>query len=485
MPRSDTDPLLSANTRNAPLVGLAENLRGLPDDEACTVAMKVLDDTRPTIDPSLRKPEIASAFRPGFAELDKRLRRMQTNDPTLDSQWQKLEGMAYEQALGEGMEECPAALRERWRQGDGDWPKEGSVDDEWGVPELDAGLCERICRYSRLKRIWSRYAVTAYWHNPRDLPEQTGRELRDFAVRDLVQLRMAIHIANRQIALADLRRYYQTAQGSVRILLKDGPLHVLGCFGGLWGAVRAWLLVFRELRLPAVGEDLLVPLGYKMVRPGLTYPPVVGDFSIPLAPGGVVSSDFLWMQHDLTSLLHSRFRFEERTDPSLRELRTEFARFCIGRLKTVRNDSKRYGDAMQNLDDAPLVEPDPVWREGYLRAAMAVQAPDLKGHDFDVLRRAGSHDPDENVSSTARELYKQLHATEELPDETRRRRLIFAGLWEIRRAHRRALGLCVDERAAQGVRDREARETTAPVEYLERMTNVSGRSVSAVVADDD
>lgn len=44
----------------------------------------------------------------------------------------------------------------------------------------------------------------------------------------------------------------------------------------------------------------------------------------------------------LTHARQAHFRDEQRHDPQMRELRTEFARFCIDRLKTVRKDSDRY-----------------------------------------------------------------------------------------------------------------------------------------------
>ena len=67
-------------------------------------------------------------------------------------------------------------------------------------------------------------------------------------------------------------------------------------------------------------------------------------------------------------------RVELEKDPYLQGLREEFAKFCLGRLRTR---GKNKGSGYTHAD---FVEPRPVWRGGYIQAFKALRVNPGDGH---------------------------------------------------------------------------------------------------------
>lgn len=193
-----------------------------------------------------------------------------------------------------------------------------------------------------------------------------------------------------------------------------------------WRATKATLLALRELRFPAVGDDLR----YWYEHPKNDPP------------------DTWW---EIPHLIAEQFRFHRRITPSedrMDDVREKFARFCLERLKTKKSENGR----------AELVEPDPVWRRGYVLALKELGSnPGGKGHH--VLHWLTENDPDDDVRREAKATYKKLRQNEGLPARTSPLTALFAAFWWLRQAHVIHLGGTVDQASASRTRAKEVRRT--------------------------
>lgn len=169
---------------------------------------------------------------------------------------------------------------------------------------------------------------------------------------------------------------------------------------------------------------------------------------VPLALHGITESEppAGWAQipSELGYALHHVFADAEDSDPQLERLRIEFARYLLRRLKP--------GDRFE-----PSVE----WRIGYIHAVVALRVnPDGRGHR--VLHHVQSEDPSPQVKVAARTAYSKLRACAGLTGSPRRACL--DAIWELFRAHMRALDAEVDEAGALRVKREMIRRTTRPKE---------------------
>ncbi len=147
---------------------------------------------------------------------------------------------------------------------------------------------------------------------------------------------------------------------------------------------------------------------------------------------------------ELGYALHYVFADAEDSDPQLERLRIEFARYLLRRLKP--------GDRFE-----PSVE----WRIGYIHAVVALKVnPDGRGHR--VLHHVQSEDPSPKVQVAARAAYPALRATPGLTGSPRRACL--DAIWELFRAHMRALDANIEEADARRVKREMIRRTTRPKE---------------------
>jgi len=215
----------------------------------------------------------------------------------------------------------------------------------------------------------------------------------------------------------------------------DHPFYAafLARSASLWKGLKPLLLAFRDLPVQGVGVDLR----YWIDLRASDNPP-----------------DAACLFRQIADLLHAHSAEEQRSDPGLRKVRTEFGLFCLSRLKP----------APHKLGAGPLgppTEPDPRWRLGYVRALSELEV-NPKGEGHHVLHRAMENDPDVEVRAAAMKAYEQVRQIRgsELREGVSPRRLVFAALWHLRYAHLLALGIKPDEERAQSTRDRELRYTT-------------------------
>jgi hypothetical protein len=214
------------------------------------------------------------------------------------------------------------------------------------------------------------------------------------------------------------------------------PVTLLFASGNLWEATKALLQLIRVSPRPVVGKAL--------------------EFNDGRCLSEITIDPWHLIGLELFRGLQSGFRNEQKRDPELTEFRTSLCRYCLDRLRSKGRDGERGVVAADGL-----METDPLWRYGYLRAAQELHInPENRGHR--VLHWLMQNDPEERVREAAQIAYKRLSNHVALPQGMSPRRAVLASLWWIRQVHRLSLGLEVDARAAQRTRDREVRMTQRP-----------------------
>ncbi|MDX2227265.1 MAG: hypothetical protein SFY92_09280 [Verrucomicrobiae bacterium] len=134
----------------------------------------------------------------------------------------------------------------------------------------------------------------------------------------------------------------------------------------------------------------------------------------------------------------------EAKDDKLEICRTEFARFCLERLKI--DNKKGY-----------FIEPSPVWRKFYIRAANSLHInPEGRGHHVlyaygvDPLRRKES---DTKLQEEAKRAYDRMRHCKGLPQGLSPRRSIIEAVTQLFEAHLTALGIEVNQEGAARTRE--------------------------------
>ena len=103
-------------------------------------------------------------------------------------------------------------------------------------------------------------------------------------------------------------------------------------------------------------------------------------------------------------------RTEIQKDPSLQGLRGEFAKFCLGRLRTK---GKPKDSGYTNKD---FIEPRPVWRGCYVQA-LKVLGVNPGGRARRTLFWLSKNDPDKGVREYAKRVHSQVrHLDQEEPN---------------------------------------------------------------------
>ena len=198
-----------------------------------------------------------------------------------------------------------------------------------------------------------------------------------------------------------------------------------------WSALRALLLVFRNLNQLAVKAD------------------------VSYWERGEVDSDVPapWNQlpEAIVGVFHAGASQEQEKDADLSRMRTELCRFCLERLKSTE-------------PGGPPKEPNPDWRLAYIWAARELRMnPDGSGHR--VLHYVAEKDPDAEVARFAREVYDEMRHRPSLPDGMSPRRAISNALIWLFQAHYLTLApddQPLDTRGVQRTRDTIARRTAEP-----------------------
>ncbi len=240
--------------------------------------------------------------------------------------------------------------------------------------------------------------------------------------------------------------------GILRSVLRDTPekfedssvfdfynkaFYVLLSFAEPWGRIRPLLLAFTEMTKQAVASDLR------------TWKEIDSSDDPPAKYSRVPN----WIE---VAMYPQNLKNEIKRDPYLQELREEFAKFCLGRLRTKeRNDSKEY----KNKD---FVEPRPEWRQCYVQALKSLRVnPGGRGHK--ALFWLLNNDPNETVRELAKKAHKQVrHLDRDKPNLDKGaspRRPLFEAFWWLRQAHLITLGIEIDHAGAMRTRRKELHRT--------------------------
>ena len=370
----------------------------------------------------------------------------------LDTLHQEFAGFP-EDKLGDKILGLLKAVRDAWHGAYGEWKSEAVVSDEL-VPFFQL-LSEkepemRRERSSLLRAWWRLSVVTSAGRRPRS-PKISLRT----RLVDEEGVHIALEDRKQQVELVRNRLVESAARhiGMLRALLRDTPkvfeaegpagpvcgfyedaFKVLLNFGTPWRCLRPLLLAFKEMTVPAVKADLRFwrePKGDKLPQPYCKVPLWIGMAMYP-----------------------QNLQAELERDPHLRDLREEFAKFCLARLKT-----RTSGIAGTNDD---FVEPRPEWRRCYVQALRSLGV-NPGGRAHKTLFWTTNNDPDEEVRKFAKLAHKQIrHLDRGKPNldvGASPRRPLFEAFWYLRQAHLITLGKEVDSRGAMRTRRKELHRT--------------------------
>lgn len=227
--------------------------------------------------------------------------------------------------------------------------------------------------------------------------------LRQVASFTLAQIRSDIKKATREQAAERMRQSLADCRRSVRTLVAVGPLSQV---------LRQLVLLLRDFPAPAVERDLRY----------------WGECQLRLAPCDAVVRDMVKAVHLYVSALG-----QEPKD--LKTARRELASFCLSRVQAQPRGQSSSGGL-------EMIEPDPTWRIGYLRALDALEIdPEGKGHR--TLYWLQANDPDPAVRGVAGDIYPRLRQGKWESSESPRRPFITA-IWWLLQAHLVAIGETVD-----------------------------------------
>ena len=358
-----------------------------------------------------------------------------------------------EDILGDKILGLLMAVRYSWHRANGKWVSEAVVADEL-VPffellnEKQPEACQD--RSSLLRAWWRLSIVTSVESRPRlpqtllrgEIVESRGIEyaLKDKGERaELARSRLvesaARHIGMLRALLRDTPKVFQGDEpvGLVYDYYEDA-FKVLLYFGTPWECLRPLLLAFTQMTVPTVPSDLRFwhePKRDKLPQPYSKIPLWIGMAMYP-----------------------QNLRAALERDPHLRDLREDFAKFCLARLKT-----KQSGIASTNEN---FVEPRPVWRQCYVRALTALRV-NPGGRAHKTLFWTTNNDPDEEVRKLAKRAHRQVRHLERgkpnLDVGASPRRPIFEAFWYLRQAHLITLGKEVDPAGAMRTRRKELHRT--------------------------
>ena len=284
---------------------------------------------------------------------------------------------------------------------------------------------------SPLLKAWWQLAAKIYGRSMGGLEAELSAELRARLVESAAK-----HIGFLRKVLRETPEHFagKDSTGAVADFYDEAFL-VLCIFADPWKRLKPLLLVFTEMTVPAVTSDL---------RP---WPEP--DREPPPHPYNEIPR---WIE---IAMYPQNLQDELKRDRYLQGLREEFAKFCLGRLKTKAKKSAGY-------TNADFTEPRPLWRQGYVQALAALRVnPGGRAHRtvFWLL----NNDPDATVRSFAKKVHKRIRHLDRkkpnLDDGTSPRRPLFEAFWWLRQAHLLTLGKEIDESGAMRTRRKELHRT--------------------------
>lgn len=394
-----------------------------------------------------REKVLAFGDQPDWWDFQRRYgnRNDYATDPASLQLWLEIQGACAAEHLLEGMAdlELPEFLRlaRAIAYAFGIWPRfEKHTPPEFFADRGKdfAAVCRRVFEETdrraisfevapdALRHVWLRFAWMAVDADNKWMPDDCRARLVRAAADDIGRLRPMLRRASDEDA-EQLKVLDPHCRSCIFLLFK---------LGSLWQATKPLLLAFRATRARAVGFDLRYWHTHKSDDP---------------------PTPWEMIPRSLMSMLHHYMGREQAGDAQLDTYRTEFALFCLERLKTRESRDTSFGRGP--------VEGDAAWREGFIRAAQALCVnPKGKGHH--VLNRISKYDPDDIVREVAAKAYAELRHQPSLPKGLSPRRAVFDAFWWLRQAHLTSLGLgdSIDLDGASQTREEEARRTTEPTQ---------------------
>lgn len=303
---------------------------------------------------------------------------------------------------------------------------------------LDEKEPESSRERSSLLKAWWQLSVTIYYSGMGGLESGLSDELRNrlvaSAAKHIGMLRKVLRETPEDFARED-------STGALVYDFYDKAFEVLLIFSTPWRCLKSLLLTFTEMTEPAVASDL-------------RYWPE-SDREAPPQPYSQISS---WIG---MAMYPQNLRDELKRDPHLQELREEFAKFCLERLKTKKNDTRTKRNVSDDVDEG-FVEPRRTWRQCYVQALTALRV-NPGGRAHRTLFWLSKNDPDETVRDFAQRAHRQIrHLNRNKPNLERGaspRRPLFEAFWWLRQAHLLTLRKQIDQAGAMRTRRTELHRT--------------------------
>ena len=239
---------------------------------------------------------------------------------------------------------------------------------------LDAKKPESIQERSSLLKAWWHLSKVIYSWSMGGLESELSNELRNRLVESASR-----HIGILRSVLRDTPEVFEDENVSD---FYDKAFYVLLCFAPAWKRLKPLLLAFTEMTEQAVARDLR------------TWHEHDSTHDLPPTYSRVPN----WIE---VAMYPQNLQKELERDPHLQELREEFAKFCLGRLRTkVKNK-----DAVYTNED--FVEQRPAWRRCYVQALAALRV-NPSGRAHRTLFWLLNNDPDETVKELAKKAHKKV-----------------------------------------------------------------------------
>lgn len=283
---------------------------------------------------------------------------------------------------------------------------------------------------SSLVKAWWLLAKIIYSRSMGGLESELSTEFRNRLVES-----SARHIGMLRAVLRDSPEVFKekNSAGEVSDFYRKA-FDILLHFADPWKCLKPLLLAFTEMNVPAVASDLRPWGEHGREDPPHPYSQVPYWIGIAMYP--------------------QNLRAELDRDPRLQDLREEFAKFCLGRLKTKKNDT--------NSNCEEFVESRPIWRQCYVQALTVLRV-NPGGRAHRTLFWLSNNDPDEECRKLAKRAHRQIRHIDRKKSNLERgaspRRPLFEAFWWLRQAHLLTLGKEIDEAGAMRTRRKELHRT--------------------------
>ena len=281
---------------------------------------------------------------------------------------------------------------------------------------------------SPLLKAWWHLSTVIYSWSLGGLESELSTELKDrlleSASRHIGILRSVLRDTPEIFEDKDVSDFYQKA------------FYVLLVFAAPWKRLKPLLLAFTEMKAQAVASHLGFWNESEQENPPQLYS------QIPLWVG--------------MSMYPQHLQAELQRDPHLQELREEFAKFCLGKLRTkAKNKDSGY-------TDEDFMEPRRAWRGCYVQALTALRV-NPGGRAHRTLFWLLNNDPDEMVRELAKKAHKRVRHLDRskpnLEEGASPRRPLFEAFWWLRQAHLITLDIDIDQAGAMRTRRKELHRT--------------------------